>query len=232
MLVAVALFLLACGDDSDSGGSITISESAQPDALDPAMSNTLNGWEPMWLVYTPLLTYRHAEGERGTQLIPGLAERLPEISADGMTYRLRLREGLEYSDGKAVKASDFEHTVKRLLALGSAATGFFVGVRGADEYAKHPEPDGDIAGIQTDDAERSIVIDLKAPDGTFSNALATLYAGVVPGDTPFRNLTKTPPPGVGPFRSLAPPAAAASCWSAWRTSSCRASRQRSSTRSP
>ena len=78
----------------------------------------------MWLVYTPLLTYRHAEGERGSELIPGLAERLPEISADGMTYRLRLREGLKYSDGTAVKASDFEHTVKRLLALGSAATGF------------------------------------------------------------------------------------------------------------
>ncbi len=192
--------LAACGDDDDTGGSITISQSAQPDALDPAMSNTLNGWETMWVVYTPLLTYRHAEGASGTELIPGLAEELPEISADGKTYRLRLREGLKYSDGTPVKASDFEHTVKRLLALGSAATGFFAGVRGADEYAKRPEPDADIAGIDTDDTQRSIAIELKAPDSTFSNALATLYSGVVPGDTPFRNLTRTPPPGVGPFR--------------------------------
>ena len=198
--LALASMLAACGDDADTGGSITISESAQPDALDPALSNTVNGWEAMWLVYTPLLTYRHAEGQRGTELIPGLAEKLPEISADGMTYRLRLREGLTYSDGKAVKASDFEHTVKRLLELGSAATGFFAGVRGAAEYAKQPEPDGDIAGIETDDANRSITIELTAPDGTFSNVLATLYTGVVPGNTPFRNLTKKPPPGVGAFR--------------------------------
>ena len=73
-------------------------------------------------------------------------------------------------------------------------------MRGADEYTKHPEPDGDIAGIETDDASDRSRSSLKAPDGTFSNALATLYSGVVPGDTPFRNLTKTPPPGVGPFR--------------------------------
>ena len=69
--------LAACGGDDDTGGSITIAESAQPDALDPAMGNTLNGWETMWLVYTPLLTYRHAEGQSGTELIPGLAEELP-----------------------------------------------------------------------------------------------------------------------------------------------------------
>ena len=190
----------ACGGNDDTGGSITISESAQPDALDPALANTLNAWEPMWLVYTPLLTYRRAEGPEGTELIPGLAEGLPAISADGKTYRLRLREGLRYSDGTPVKASDFEHTVKRLLNLESAATGFFAGVQGASDYVTRGDPEGDIAGIETDDATRSIVIRLGAPDGTFSNVLATLYAGVVPGDTPFRNLTRTPPPGVGPLR--------------------------------
>ena len=200
-LAVLALALPACGGgEDDQGGSITIAESAQPDALDPALGNTLNAWEPTWLVYTPLLTYKRVDGQDGTELIPGLAEDLPEISADGRTYRLRLREGLAYSDGTPVKASDFEQTVKRLLALESAATGFFVGVQGAADYAKTGDPDGDIAGIETDDASRSIVIGLDAPDSTFSNVLATIYSGVVPGDTPFRNMTKTPPPGVGPFR--------------------------------
>ena len=41
--------------------------------MDPALSYTVNGWEPMWLVYTPLITYRHADGTEGAQLIPGLA---------------------------------------------------------------------------------------------------------------------------------------------------------------
>ena len=32
----------------------------------------MNGWEPLWLVYTPLLTYKRAEGQEGSELIPGL----------------------------------------------------------------------------------------------------------------------------------------------------------------
>ncbi len=35
----------------------------------------------------------------GAELIPGLASDLPEVSADGRTYTLALREGLTYSDG-------------------------------------------------------------------------------------------------------------------------------------
>ena len=74
-VVAVSLLVAACGSDSDStsggtssgegveGGEITISQTSQPDYLDPALSYTVNGWEPMWIVYTPLYTYRHEEGE-------------------------------------------------------------------------------------------------------------------------------------------------------------------------
>ena len=153
-LAVLALALPACGGgEDDQGGSITISESAQPDALDPALGNTLNalGADVARLHATAHVQARSTD-RSGTELIPGLAEDLPEISADGRTYRLRLREGLAYSDGTPVKASDFEQTVKRLLALESAATGFFVGVQGAAEYAKRADPDGDIAGIETDDA--------------------------------------------------------------------------------
>jgi peptide/nickel transport system substrate-binding protein len=47
-----------------------------------------------------------------------LAEALPEVSNGGRTYRLKLREGMEYSDGSAVKASGFENAIKRLRVLG------------------------------------------------------------------------------------------------------------------
>ena len=78
VLALLALVVAGCGDEERDGGSITISETSQPDFLDPALSYTINGWEPMWLVYTPLLTYKHAEGKEGTELIPGLAEALPD----------------------------------------------------------------------------------------------------------------------------------------------------------
>src|ERR671912_30681 len=132
LLACLSLFVIAaCGDDDDDGGggggggdgeakkggSITISQTSQPDYLDPALMYTVNAIEPSWLVYTPLLTYARVEGPEGSKLIPGLAEELPDISQDGLTYKLKLRDGLKYSDGKAVKASDFEHAIKRVLNL-------------------------------------------------------------------------------------------------------------------
>lgn len=198
--------LAACGDDEgDSGGptveggEITISQTSQPDFLDPALSYTVNGWEPMWIVYTPLVTYAHEEGEAGAELIPGLAEELPEVSEDGLTYSMTLREGLTYSDGTDVVASDFERTIQRVLSLESGGAPFYQGIVGAEEYLMAEDDEADIEGIETDDESGEITVELVEPDATFSNVLAMNFAGLVPGDTPFENLTEEPPPGVGPY---------------------------------
>jgi peptide/nickel transport system substrate-binding protein len=205
--LAVVLAWSGCGDDEGDqggtgkrGGSITISHTSQPDFLDPALSFSLNGWEALWIVYTPLLTYAHEEGRAGTRLIPGLAEELPEISEDGLTYTLRLRDGLRYSDGRSVRASDFEHTIKRVLALESQGTSYYRVIDGAGDYIRAGKPEADLAGIETDDASGRITIRLAEPSGTFANVLAMNFAGLVPGDTPFENQTRDPPPGVGAYR--------------------------------
>ena len=197
----------ACGegdrqerDAGRRGGSITISHTSQPDFLDPALSFSLNGWEAMWIVYTPLLTYAHEEGRKGTRLIPGLARELPRISDDGRTYRLTLRDGLRYSDGRPVRASDFEHTIKRVLALESQGTSYYQVIEGASEYIRAGRPGADLRGVETDDASGRITIRLVEPSGTFANVLAMNFAGLVPGDTPFANRTRDPPPGVGAYR--------------------------------
>ena len=59
---------------------------------------------------------------------------MPTISEDGKTYELTLRKGLKYSDGSAVKASDFEHAIKRVLNLESGGSAFFLGIEGAQDY--------------------------------------------------------------------------------------------------
>ena len=108
VMIAGAAVGSGCGDgeyDPAEGGEIEIAVTAQPDALDPALSYTLIGWEPMAAVYTPLLTYRHVTGAASAEVIPGLASDLPEISPDGNTYTLQLRDGLTYSDGTEVKAA-------------------------------------------------------------------------------------------------------------------------------
>ena len=202
--LVLGVTVVACGSSSDSGsneasGSITIAQTSQPDYLDPALSYTVNGWEPMWIVYTPLLTYPHVEGEEGSKLIPGLAQDLPKVSNGGKTYKLTLRDSLKYSDGQPVRASDFEHTIARVLNLESGGSFFYEGIVGADKYLEDGNAEADIPGIKSNDKTGEITIDLVAPDSTFSNILAMNFAGLVPGNTPFKNMTEDPPPGVGPY---------------------------------
>lgn len=210
LLSAVALAVVAiatgCGGDSPDGqsgsargGEIVVAQTSQPDALDPALAYTSNSWEALWLVYTPPLTYRHEEGESGSELIPGVAEALPEVSDGGTTYRFTVRDGLTYSDGTPVRASDFEHAVKRVLTLESGGSYLFQGIAGVGDYLDADDPEADISGIEANDRTGEVTVRLEQPDGTFANVLATTFAGFVPSSTPFENQTKSPPPGVGPY---------------------------------
>ena len=89
-----------------------------------------------------------------------------------MTYKLKLREGLKYSDGTPVKASDFEHAIKRVLNLESGGSAFYLVIEGAQDYLDAGKADGDISGITTDDKTGDITIKLTAPDGSFTHVLA------------------------------------------------------------
>ena len=199
LICAAAAVPAGCGPDEEPDDPITISRSAGPNDLDPALASGAGALEALWLVYTPLLTYRHAEGDKGAELIPGLASDLPRVSSDGRTYSLRLREGLEYSDGSPVRAGDFEHALARTLHLDSGAARLYDGIEGAGEYLAAGDPEAEIEGIDSDDETGEITITLDAPDPRFADALALPYAAPVPARTPSRDLSAAPPPGVGPY---------------------------------
>ncbi|MEA2177378.1 MAG: peptide/nickel transport system substrate-binding protein, partial [Solirubrobacteraceae bacterium] len=184
-----------------TGGEAKFAYASFPDYLDPALSYTVAGWQAMADTNLPLLTYKRTTGPEGATLIPALAEAMPEVTDGGKTYSLTLRDGLKYSDGSAVKAGDFEHTIKRVINLESGGSSFYTSnIAGAEDYQKAGKAKGDISGITSDDATRKITIKLVAPSGQFPFILAMDFAGIVPGDTPFENMTKEPPPGVGPFK--------------------------------
>jgi len=211
-LVAIgAIGVSACGSDDKSssgggstsggeakkGGSIRIG-SVLPDSYDPVLLQTIQGNQALQLVYTGLVTYKHVEGAAGAELIPGLAEALPTISADRKTYTFKLRPNLKYSVGSAVKASDFEHTIKRLLFLGGPFSSFSTVIKGAVEYQKAEKADADISGITADDATGEIKVELTAPDGKFLFAIALVSAAPTPAaKSPFKRSNSMP--GLGPY---------------------------------
>jgi peptide/nickel transport system substrate-binding protein len=192
-----AMGLSACGSGGKEGGTLKVSFAAFPDYLDPQLSYLAEGWSAMYNTYIPLLTYAHAEGEAGSQVIPGLATSMPKITNGEKTYTLTLRKGLKYSDGTPVKASDFKSSIERVLSLESGGSGFYLDIVGAEDFLEGKADS--IPGIETNDATGEIVINLLSPRGTFTNELAIPFAAVVPASTPDKPQTATPPPATGPY---------------------------------
>ena len=204
VVAAMATFgLAACGDSGGGGGGkeggeVSGTVTSFPDYLDPQLSYTLEGWEAINDVYIPLLTYAQGSGEESTKVVPGLAESLPDISADGKTYTFTLRKGMKYSDGSPIKASDFPYAIERLFKLDSGGAPFFENISGATDYADGKADS--ISGIQADDATGKIVVNLDKPSGTFLNEVALMFAAPVPQSTPLdKDQTSTPPPSSGTF---------------------------------
>jgi len=182
-----------------AGGTATVLMGTAPDYLDPQLGYTTQSAEPDWIIYTPLLTYRHANGTSGGQLIPGLATALPTVSRDGLTYTLTLRRGLTFSDGRPVRGSDFAYTIMRAIRVNWGGKSFYTNyIAGAAAYDRGSA--STISGITTDDATGRITIRLTQPYGGFANVLAFPSSGLVPSGTAMRNLSNTPPPGVGPYK--------------------------------
>jgi peptide/nickel transport system substrate-binding protein len=198
--VASLSLLSGCGSNQKVvGGSARVTMATPPDYLDPQLAYTTEAAEADWIAYTPLLTYRHKSGADGTELIPGLAQRLPRISPDGRNYRLVLRKGLVYSNSRPVTASDFEYTIERAIRLGWPGKRFLTdNVVGAAAFERGEAED--VAGITTDDASGQIGIKLIRPWGAFENVLALPATGLVPSGTAMQDLSAKPPPGVGAYR--------------------------------
>jgi peptide/nickel transport system substrate-binding protein len=167
------------------------------DSLDPAISFTVPGWQTLWNIHLGLVGYKHASGPAGATLVPYLADALPKVSSDGRRYRFRLREGLRYSDGKPVKASDFEASIKRLFLMDSLGRDFFRSIEGTARFEANGK--GDITGIESDDGDRTIEITLTKPRGDFLNVLATTFAALVPASTPPRDSSASGIPATGPY---------------------------------
>lgn len=199
LAAVAALSLAACGSGSDGreGGVLRATFGSFPDYLDPALSHSEEGWTAIYNTYVPLLTYNHADGKAGSEVIPGLARALPKISADEKTYSFQLRDGLRYSDGTPVRASDFKHAVERVFLLNSSGSPFYTDIVGAEEFAKTKR--GGISGIAADDETGEITIRLTRPRGTFLQELALPFAAPLPGDTPAEDLSADPPPATGPY---------------------------------
>jgi peptide/nickel transport system substrate-binding protein len=211
LVAAIAVLAAGCGGSKSSSGTTASGNSGKtypllrvvwdaPDYMDPALYYTVAAYQLTNYVWTGLVGYKHENGPAGATLVPYLAKSMPTVSADGRNFKFTLRSGLKYSNGTAVKASDFRYTIERDFKMDSPGVGFFTdikGVSGDNGFATTKK--GHISGIIPDDSAGTIEIQLDQPRGDFLYILATEFAHLVPTGTPASDQSTKPIPATGPY---------------------------------
>lgn len=118
---------------------ITVQIGPNPETLDPALNNAVDGGNMLITLYETLLII-----DEDNKVQPGQAEKYT-VSEDGLTWTFTMRDGLKWSDGTELNAKDFEYTFKRLtnteLAAPYAETVIGM-VEGYQDAIGNPDKDG------------------------------------------------------------------------------------------
>jgi len=172
-LIVLSMILSACAKTATPTEIATEAPTAEPvkntiiigvtdtiASLDPADAYATHDWELIKNTGEGLLKWKPGTAE----LQLGLAADWPVISADGLTYTFKLREGIKFADGLALTAPAFAEQLNRLLTVGPGETcPNGVASALAVPYLEKVEATDDV----------TIVFTLKAAIGFFSQILAT-----------------------------------------------------------
>lgn len=217
LLLAALLGLQGCspdGNQSDSaktGHVYRHSMDSAPTGLDPVHASNIYANFLVVNLYDTLYRYKYLA--RPYQLEPNLAEALPQISADGLIYTLRIKPGVRFIDdaafpegrGRTVEAQDFIYSMKRHFDPEMRSQGAWLWqgkIVGMDEWKENGSNyNEDISGLRALD-ERTIQIQLIAPFPQLTHTLAQGYSAIVPIDAvkKYGRELAVHPVGSGPFR--------------------------------
>ena len=117
----MVLSLVACGgkDNKKEEGKakdvLAVCLASEPDSIDPALNSAVDGATMLAHLFQGLAKWTQDDNgnlvvvaDAAKELVEGVA------NADGtVTYTYTLRDGLKWSDGKAVTAKDYEFAWKR-----------------------------------------------------------------------------------------------------------------------
>jgi peptide/nickel transport system substrate-binding protein len=128
-----ALFLAAPADAQKKGGVLRIGNLGEPPSLDPH-------WGTQTI--TEVLANHIFEGlyalDEGYRPIPMLADGMPTVSRDGLTYTFKLRQGVKFHNGKEMTSADVVASLVRWSKRSVYGKSLFAQVtdfKATDKYA-------------------------------------------------------------------------------------------------
>jgi len=194
-----SLLFSGCGDNGElhshdgQNESVMYGQTARILGFDPVATGDLASSRAMQRVYEGLLQYDYQA--RPYKLVPLLAESMPEVSEDGLTYTFRLCKGIYFTDdpcfpngeGRELTAEDVVYSIKRLADLNTLSSGYWTvrgKIEGLDAFrensANRPECYRNVvSGLQVLD-RYTVAIRLTAPYPQFLYVLSMHYCSVVP----------------------------------------------------
>lgn len=192
LLLFLILIAASCTNKASKSDTIEISLQGEITTLDPAACYDTICYVPVSQVYETLYEFDYLK--RPYSLRPLLAENLPIVSADRLTYTFKIKKGILYHDskfvpkGREVKAQDFVNQIKRLAFAGTNSRGFWLfdgKVRGLNEWKDKVQTDLNlffsepVEGLMTPD-DQTLVIQLKSPYPQLLYALAMNFTSPMP----------------------------------------------------
>jgi ABC-type transport system substrate-binding protein len=214
-LALVGSFVGCSKKGQDEGNVLHLALTAQIKGMDPIYANDLYSSNEVARVYEGLLEYHYLK--RPYTLVPSLAEAMPTVSPDGLTYTFTIKKNVLFQDspcfpngkGRALTADDFVYSIKRTADLHTQALGWWVldgKIKGLnewrDKYAQSKESNYDdvIEGLKSLDPH-TLQITLAKPFPQFLYALAMPFFFAVPKEAVqhFGKEFINHPVGTGPF---------------------------------
>lgn len=193
-LVSAALLIFGCSKQNNfDEREINLISPEKIAGFDPINASDRYSGNECGKVYEGLFEFHPLK--RPYELMPNLAESLPTVSADGLTYTFKIRKGVLFHDspafpngkGRELKADDVIYSLKRLADPKLNAKGWWViddRLAGLNEWrAKYASADAanyaeEIEGLKKVD-DFTVQMKLKKPFPQFLYALAMPYSFIV-----------------------------------------------------
>lgn len=159
--------------DAPKGGTFTdyayMSDSGTNTSFDPGAVQTLNEFQITQAIFDSLTDFDFTE-KCSPELKGDLAESW-EVNDDATQYTFTLKDGIKYSDGTDVKASDFKASWERAGSSElAAAYGYLVNSIEGGEALQAGEAT-ELTGVVADDEAGTLEINLAAPNAEFASIL-------------------------------------------------------------
>jgi peptide/nickel transport system substrate-binding protein len=150
-----------------SGGTITVTSQSTPSAFDPTSIYYTDTAEIGRLLYRTPTEYAIRNGK--PVLVPDLTD-LGKVSADGLTWTFKMKQGIKYQDGSTVQVADLKYAIERSFATDVhqfGATYQIAYFKDGTTY-KGPYKGGDYDGVETQGTDTLIIhLAKKFPDLPF-----------------------------------------------------------------